>query len=165
MLSPQEDCKSVVINLLEEHTGLKVDSHEISVAHRIGKKTPNRNENIIFKLCRRDAVDEIFNTCKEKRPPFFVNCSLTPLRNKLFYAVRQLKKKFPSKIQGHHAQRGDIVVFLAQNNSSGRGRGRGAAAAGGRSSTKRFILNTRSELEEFTKKYLKFELANLSIDW
>ena len=110
-----EKCKDIVRELLRTHTNLLINDGDISIAHRIGKKpsaTPDKR-NIIFKLCRRDLVGEIFSACRERQPPFFVNCSLTPTRNKVFYGVRQLKKKFPSIIKRCRTLNGDIVAFVA----------------------------------------------------
>ena len=112
-----EKCKDIVRELLRTHTNLVINDGDISIAHRIGKKpsaTPDKR-NIIFKLCRRDLVGEIFSACRERQPPFFVNCSLTPTRNKVFYGVRQLKKKFPSIIKRCRTLNGDIVAFVARH--------------------------------------------------
>ena len=90
-----EKCKDNVRELLRTHTNLVINDGDISIAQRNGKKpsaTPDKR-NIIFKLCCRYLVGEIFSPCIERQPTFFVDCSLTPTRNKVFYGVRQLKKK------------------------------------------------------------------------
>ena len=56
--------------------------------------------NIIFQLGLRDLVQDIFAACKSQKPLFFLNTSLTPLRNKISNALRLLKRKFSTTVKG-----------------------------------------------------------------
>ena len=94
-VTSDEKPKEILQALLRRHLKFNISLSDISVAHRLGHKPANSQDkrNIIFKLCRRDLVSEIFQSCKqfkdmEGQQPFYVNSSLTPLRNKLFYILR-----------------------------------------------------------------------------
>ena len=56
----------------------------------------------------------IFNACKRSKPSFYVKCSLTPTKNKVFYEFRQLRKKFPGIVKSCRTLNGDVVAFVAQ---------------------------------------------------
>ena len=90
------------------------DAADISIAHRTGRK-PNRKDkrHIIFKLCRHDLVGDNFEACKATRPPFYINTSLTPLRNKILDGLRLLKRKFPTIVKGcRSTPTGEMRVFI-----------------------------------------------------
>ena len=93
---------------------MNVNPADISIAHRIGRKPNGRDRrHIIFKLCRRDLVGDIFEACKATKPPFYINTSLTPLRNKILYGLRLLKRKFPTVVKGcRSTPTGEVTVFI-----------------------------------------------------
>ena len=101
---------------------MQIQKTEFSIAYGLGPKPksgPDRR-NIIFKLCRRELVPEIFKACKQLKPSFYVNVSLTPLRSQLMYTIRQLKQKFPEKIEGCRNFDGNVFIFLKRpSNTSG----------------------------------------------
>ena len=177
LAAPNENCKLIVQDLLRRHTQLNLNPSDISIAHRIGRtnSTLPDKRNIIFKLCRRDLVTDILNACKQsfsppssgtsiqerRPPPFFVNCSLTPTRNKILYALRLLKKKFPATVKGCRAQiGGDVVVFVvpAQLSSS-------SNQNFARNHDRKIIINTKQDLEAFTTNVLATSLDTLEIRW
>ena len=96
-VTSDEKSKELLQALLCRHLNFNISLSDISVAHRL-TPTSRINKTIICNLCRRDLVSEIFQSCKhfkdmKGQQPFYVNSSLTPIRNKLFYILRQLKKK------------------------------------------------------------------------
>ena len=115
-VSEREDCKHIVRGLLRDETRLNIDAADISIAHRVGRKPTGRDKRqIIFKLCRRDLVGEIFQACKRTRPPFYINTSLTPLRNKILYGLRQLKRRYPDIVKGcRSTPTGEVNVFIKE---------------------------------------------------
>ena len=78
---------------------------------------------------RRDATvlsrplvpEYIFTACKTRKPAFFINTSLTPLRNKILYGFRLLRRSFPSIVKACRSTRtGEVTVFLiAAGDNSG----------------------------------------------
>ena len=103
-----EKRKELLQALHRRHLNFSIFLSGIFVAHRSGHKPAYSQDkrNIFFKLCRRDLVSEIFQSCKqfkdmEGQRLFYVNSSLTANRNKLFYILRQLKNKLPIKKSSH----------------------------------------------------------------
>lgn len=183
----REDCKQIILNLLRDNVRLNVNPNDISTAHRIGRKpTGIDKRNIIFKLCRRDLVHDIVAACKSSKPPFFINTSLTPLRNKILYGLRLLKRKYPTIVKGcRSTPTGDVTVYVPpigvetgeasgeETDESTDGPARGAedvaAQAPSRSTTRtrdrRITINTKQDLSKFMSDHLKASIASLSIDW
>ena len=160
--SLSENSKLIIQDQLRLHTNLNVNVNDISIAHRIGRKPvsgPDKR-NIIFKLCRRDIVPDIFRACKEHKPPFFVNSSLTPLRSKIFFALRQLKRVFPNIIKSCQSNlNGDIIAYTlvpGQLNST---------STSTRQNYRKHVINAKTELEKFAQDFLHSTIENLSVDW
>ena len=145
---PDENCKSLVMDLLRNQTRLIVDSCDISVAHRIGKKPINQDKdtrNIIFKLVRRDLKYDILSACRKIRPKFYINESLTPVRSSIMYTLRKIRKKHPSKLLFCRASEGNVFAFVPRNDDT--------AEHGGPS--RKVLLNTRLALESFIRDEIK----------
>ena len=155
-----ENCKATVIELLKQQVKLNIDPADISVAHRVGTKVkqgPDRR-NIIFKLCRRELKYDILSACRQQRPNYYVNESLTPTRNKVLYVLRQAKKKWPQKIRNLRTSDGSISVYFLPP----------AASSQERlpfSQMRRITINTRRQLEDFISVELKSSMEELSVKW
>ena len=153
-----------------------------------GKKRQNRGDkrNSIFKLCRRDLTAEIFPACKQfmsqTSQPFFINQSLTPLRSKIFYGLRQLKKKFPSVIKFCRSQSGNVLAFVKEAGSISTENPAGEAESTSiqsssdgnetlspqnpvRENLRRVVLNSKSDLEKFASETLGSNLDGIDISW
>lgn len=151
-----ENTKNVVGALFEDKLRLKLQHSDISVAHRLGAKPKQQGPDkrpIIVKLCRRDLKQEILYACRQQKPNFYVNESLTPSRNTIMFALRKAKKKFPAKISFCRSYEGSINVYLPTALSNGPHR------------FKRVILNTRKKLEEFLTNELATSLRDLEVEW
>ena len=157
-----ENCKNICTALFREHLRLNIDAKDISVAHRIGKKTTGQTEkrNIIFKLCQRDVVPEIYNACKQLKPPFFINDSLTPTRSKISYILRQLKKKYPNVIKGCRSYNGEPKVMIPSRESVS-----SSTPSGSRPKVAQVSITSRLELENFVREHLDTTLTEASIPW
>ena len=123
-------CSTMFQRLFRDHIQLNINISDMSIAHRLGKTTRGPDKpNIIFKLCRRDFVQDIFDACKSQKPAFFVITALTPLRSKLLYALRLLRRKFPTTIKGCRSTiSGDVTAFMAASGANG-GTATGASIA------------------------------------
>ena len=157
-----ENCKTIIRNLFREHLQLNLNETDVSTAHRIGRKQPGSvdKRNIIMKLCRRDLVRDIYAACKNMKPPFFINDSLTPLRSKISFVLRQLKKKFPAKVKGCRSYDGKPRVFIAAEGPQTRSRNSTEA-----SPQQSFFITTKLELETFIHDHLKTTLSELTLNW
>ena len=92
----------VACDIVKHRLKINIKSTDLSTAHRLGPKPktqgPDRR-NIIIKLCRRELKHDLITACKKYKPPnIFINESLTPTRNSIFFTLRQAKKKYPNKI-------------------------------------------------------------------
>ena len=147
--TPNENTKEKVLKLLDEQADLKIDPREISTAHRIGNtsSTGTGSRKIVVKFCRRDVVEEVFSACRSKKPSFYANCSLTPTRGKIFYAVRKLKTSHPNVIKSYSAARGEVA----------------AQRTGQRD--KKIVISSRRQLEDFATKVLNIQPDSLDINW
>ena len=157
-----ENCKNICTNLFREHLHLNIGAKDISVAHRIGKKPNGQTDkrNIIFKLCQRDVVPEIYSACKQLKPPFFINDSLTPTRSKIAYILRQLKKKYPNVIKGCRSYNGEPKVMIPSRESVP-----SSAPSGSRPKVLQISITSRFELENFVREHLETTLTEAAIPW
>ena len=110
-------------------------------------------------------MEDVFKACRSKRPSFYANCSLTPTRDKIFYAARKLKSSHPNVVKSCRAVRGEVVVFVADPSTGRPRRGRPPAAAPEGPRDKRFVLTTRAQLEDFARNILKTDLSNMELNW
>ena len=115
-----EDTKEIVIDLIKHHLKLNLKDTDISIAHRLqpprrataSSEPSHDRRNIIVRFCRKDLIGTIFKHCKNNPPPFYINESLTPLRNNICYALRTLKKKYPAVIEKVRSFKGCPQAFI-----------------------------------------------------
>ena len=96
---------------------LPLDAADISVCHRLGPKTPNRERPIICKFLSRSVKDDMKHACitLQPKPGLFVSESLTPIRRNMFHKLRQVKKEHPTLIESLHTNDGTIMVKVITN--------------------------------------------------
>ena len=155
-----EDCKAIVINVMKEQLQLIINPSDISVAHRVGLRkhqSPDRR-NIVFKLCRRDLKYDILSACRQQRPKFFVNESLTPTRNKILSILRRAKNKHPSTIKSLRSYEGSITVYLSP-------KGRPTSQNQPLSQLRRVTVNTQRQLRGMLEEELQCSLEDLCSQW
>ena len=155
--SPGENCKSIIQRLLNQDLELgNVNVNDISTAHRIGRQQEGQvKRNIIVKLCRKDLVSDIYKRCKTINPKFFVNDSLTPLRSKIAYALRQLKCRYPEKIQSTRSFNGIPRAFIKPTSRPTR--------SSGTQQNQQISISTRMELEVFARDHLDTTLTECQL--
>ena len=114
---PGENLKSVTRDLLNESLQLGTNATDFAFAVRLGKKPENGPDRrgIIFKMCRPDMGNNIIKACKQFKPSFYINTSLTPIRSKVFYALRQCKRQYPNKIYKVRNNNGNIEMCVRSN--------------------------------------------------
>lgn len=149
-----EDCNEIARNLLKDQTRLQIRKEDILVAHRLGAKPKNQvpdKRNMMIKLNRHDLKADILNACKQFKPTFFVNESLTPSRNQAFYVLRQAKKRYPSRLLGCSTSDCSVYAYVQQINADQRSR--------------RILCNTKIQLENLLHDELNTSLDQLGITW
>ena len=114
-----ENCIEIVKNIVKDHFKINLSTETISTAHRLGRKPPNQTpdrRNIVVKLVRRDLKQDLIHASRKQMRPakLFVFESLTPSRNTLLYALRQMKKS--KLIKGCTSYDGRIYAYTAAPN-------------------------------------------------
>ena len=134
-----ENTTSIVLKLIKQHLSIDLSATDISVSHRIGKKTTDNQERpIIFKLVRRSIKYDLLDACLIKKPELYINESLSPQRMKILKAVLAIRKDHVAKFKQCYTSEGRIVVKLKN------------------STVKHFIYDEAS-LDEFLKSYPKMK--------
>ena len=111
-----ENCTKLAIDLVKSKLNYEIKSEDISIAHRLGKKLPDKKRPLIVKLTRRSIKHQMVRKCVQKRPlKFGINESLSPLRRSIFNTLRAVKKDY-NDIQQLHTNDGTIIMKL---NSTG----------------------------------------------
>ena len=133
-----EICAPAVIKLLKSNLNIQVNPNDISVSHRLGSKSIQQGpdkRSIIAKFCRRDVKRDILASARRVKPSnFYVNESLTNVRQKINHALRIAKSKRPDVISGITTIEGRVFAWRK-------------GASGGRDV--RHCINTLSKLDEF----------------
>ena len=147
VVKADENCAELVCKLLLDNLRLVVSPNDISIAHRLGPKptnqTPDRR-NVIVKFCKRNAKIDILSSARRAKPKdFYVNESLTPLRQSSAYAIRKAKIEFPTIVSGYNTIDGSISVWVKSVNQN---------APGARDS--RITINSYDRLRDFCEKTL-----------
>ena len=144
----RENCNMIVRNMLKE-IHINVPENEISTAHRLGKKPAYGKEdkrNIIFKLCRRDIKREILDACRQQKPRYYINESLTPTRSAIMYVLRKAKQLHPDIIGSTKSFDGNVQVWLPTSTI--------ASASNSSPKYNRTTINTKEKLEELLQSKL-----------
>ena len=109
-----ENCTPAVVKLLKSNLNIQINPNDISVSHRLGTKSNQQGpdkRSIIAKFCRRDLKRDILAAARRVKPSnFFVNESLTNVRQKINKALRAAKSKHPNVISGITTIEGRVCV-------------------------------------------------------
>ena len=149
-----ESTTDIVCELMKNKLNLVIKSGDISTSHRVGKKPSNQKvdrRNIIIKLCRRDIKGDILAACRNIKPNFYVNESLTPVRSSILYVLRQAKKK-RNRLVGCSSMGGRVFAWVTQSDGQG-------------DRNVRIPVNTHLELMSFCDDILKDPLSNYIQRW
>lgn len=143
--------KQAVAELLKAKLKYELPLSDILSAHRLGAKpssqSPDRR-NMLVRLVDREVKRDILMACKKVKPPnLFVNDDLTPVGNSIQYALRQAKKKFPTKVSGSGSHDGRVFAFVSSPNSS--------------NGNVKIFFNTIPKLDEFFNRELGVSYGEL----
>ena len=153
-----ENPANIVCNLVKDKIGTVIKASDISVAHRLGKKSITQapdKRNIIVKLCRREIKHDTLKACRTVQPNnLYVNESLTPTRNTAMFGLRQARRKFPDKVAGVGSQDGKVYVLLKPPNPQ---------APQARNT--RIYVNTKRRFSDLCSDVFKCHHSTLVKDW
>ena len=136
-----ENCITLLCNILKTQLTLNVSPSDFSTAHRAEKKSNTQqiyNRNIIIKLFK---------------PNFYRNESLTPTRNSTMYVLCSERKKSNSKVVGRSSYGGRVIAWAKQSERMQQSRNRCVP------------VNTHSALVTFCRDLLGEPLSNYIEVW
>ena len=153
-----EDCATLACDLIKRNLNYVVLPTDISTVHRLGEKKstqgPDRRD-IIIKFCRRDSkVNLIAASRRVKANQFFINESLTPLRQTIAFILRKAKREFPEKISGSSTLDGKNYVWIPPPNPNAPG-----------AKATRLAVHTHDRLTKFCEKTLGKPLSHFIDSW
>lgn len=157
-----ENSKEIIIDQLRRHAKYNLNTNDISIAHRLGPKPKSGPDkrSIRFRLCRRDLAEGIVSAAKQFSAPFYLNPSLTPLRNNLLYALRQLKKKKPEILKSCRANlKGELEAYTVRSQSDENTSGRPG------NNLRKTVITTKKDLENFCNTLLNIPLGSVKVNW
>lgn len=152
-----ENCTSIVCQLVKDKLKVQMSPTDISTAHRLGKKPSNQQQdkrNIIVKLCRRDLKRDILFACRSIRPNMYVNENLTPIRSTILYVLRRARRTCGDKIKGCSSIGGRIFAWTKPQEGTHPGL-----------NSVRMPVNTHMELETFCSNVLNQPLTSFLATW
>ena len=154
-----ENCMEIIVALFKEKLNIQsFSTGDISVAHRLGSPPKSSSDadrrNIVVKFCRREKKREIFFACKTHRPDFYVNDSLTPLRNSVLYALRSVRRAHPELITGTSSSEGKVSAWIKVVGDDAENPVR-----------RRVFVNTHQQLINFCQDVVKRPLSDFIKEW
>ena len=156
--SNESDVNSLVKDLLKTHLNVDISPSDINTAHYLAPLRRNTAEggpsnsppkrNIIVKLVRRDIKKKIIQASREHRrnAAVFANESLTPVRRKIFHALRSMRKSDSSLVKGCTTLDGKIYAYTKPVGNSQR--------------DQKHHVSTMNDLRDFCRQFVKKPLED-----
>ena len=110
---------------------------------------------MVFKLYGRDIKRDIMTACREMKPPFYINESLTPIRSTILFVLQKARSKLSQKIGSCKSFGGGVTAFIPDSINIGSGRPR----------YRRVVVNTKSALDEFLNKQVSSTSEEFVQNW
>ena len=150
-----EKCSEIVKNVVKRELKIVIGDADINTAHRLWRKPVSQGvdrRGIVVKLCRRDLKRDLIMASKQqgkssRSSNLYINESLTPTRQKLLFALRQIKRAHPTLVSGCTSIEGRVFAFT-KNKNAGAGR------------DMRHLINTQDALQKFCDEFVKLPLEN-----
>ena len=150
------DVNPLIQNLLKTHLKIDINPTDINTAHYLAPLRRNSADggspagppkrNIVVKFVRRDIKKLVIKASRENRrnAAVYANESLTPVRRKIFYALRSMRKSEPSLVKGCTTQDGRIYAYTKPVANSQR--------------DQKHLISNMAELSEFCRKFVKKDI-------
>ena len=107
-----ENPTMVAVSTMKDQLKINLKVEDISVAHRLGPVSEQRNRPIIVKLVNRSLKYDLVGACVRIKPNLYLNESLTPKRLAIFKQVLAIRKEHRPKFQQLFTKDGNIIVKL-----------------------------------------------------
>lgn len=158
-VSDGENCSEICRQLIRNNLRIQMKNDDISYAHRIGKKpitqAPDKR-SIIIKLHRTDLKNDILSACREFRPPFFVNESLTPTRSQVMFVLRKARGDHSDKFRTPRSYDGNVNAYVSMP---------GVPRPGQQTKFRRVVVNSRRVLDELLLQHIGCTSEKYVKDW
>ena len=153
-----EHCATLTCKLIKDQLNYVVSPNDISVVHRLGERKTTQgpdHRDIIVKFCRRNTKMDVLSASRRtKAANFFINESLTPVRQTIAYVLRKAKRQFPRIISGSSSIEGKNYVWINPPNPSAPG-----------AKALRHAVHTHDRLVNFCNKTLGKPLSHFIETW
>ena len=154
-----ENCSKIITQLIREKLRIQMKPDDITSAHRIGRKPINQasdRRSIIIKLCRRDMKKDILAACRQLRPPFYVNESLTPTRSQVMFVLRKARGDHSDKFRTPRSYDGNVNAYVPMP---------GAKPQDQLTRARRVVVNSRRALDELLLEHIGCTSEKYVKDW
>jgi len=146
-----ENTGQVAADLLLSALKYRLPMENVVAAYRLGRPPISQHpdkRNIMLKLSSEHLKNDILNACKKVKPPkLFIGENLIASRSSILYSLRQMKKKYPDKIEFCGSRNGRVFLWIK--------------SAGGKPPNHRVFVNTQSEMQDFCRKVFGVDVADL----
>ena len=117
---PGENIVETLPDFLKNSMNTIISPSDISSAHRIGPKPKNQQpdkRSIAVKFCKREVKKDLLVSARRVKPvDLYINESLTPQRQEIFYGMRRAKREYPNIISGCASIDGSVYVWIKSPN-------------------------------------------------
>ena len=119
-----ENCPAVVPDTSKREVNYEIDASIIVSAYRLVKNSPFQGldkRKIVVKLSNVVNRTDLIQACKRVKPSgLFVNESITSLKSRILFAVRQAKRRYPARVSVCGSHDGRVFVWLKPECGDGR---------------------------------------------
>lgn len=151
-----ENCGDIIRNIAKTTLRIILNPSDIVMTRRLGKKPVDETRidrrSISVQLARGDLKGDILSACRDIKPNFYVNESLTPVRSTILYVLRKVKKKHPGIVDGCNSIDGRIFAWVKPSDSSSQ-------------RNKKVLVNSHLQLTKFCDDILKDPLQSFLDVW
>ena len=111
-------------DIIKRELDIIVAPASIPSAFRMRRK-PNAKtsdmQSIMITLSKKDTRTDLIRAAKTVKPPdFFINENLTPVRSKILFGLRRIKRKFPEKVASCGSMNGNVYIWMRSQGSAGK---------------------------------------------
>ena len=152
-----ENCVSLVDNLIRTKLQCSLGSSMVTSAYRIGSKPNSQREDrrsIIAKFSNEEIAQQVIRSSRTVKPTkLYFSENLIPKRSYLCKILRSARKNYSSVISGCSSIRGKIYVWLKTSDS-----------VPGSKNT-RIPVNNYAQLKRLCQDFLKIDIGEIATDW
>ena len=156
---PNENCSTLVQNIVKNKLRYNLSLSDISTVHQLGPKPISQAPDIrslIIKFCRRDVKKDLMMASKNQEKPvrLCVNESLAPPRRTIFNTLRQVKRLHLELVCGVSSSEGRVYTKNPNTNTS---------AVPSRD--RRHLVNNYDMFTDFCREFVQLPINTFLNSW